>query len=207
MTREIIWLQVLFTHIPNAQLVPLQENNGYIPDDYMIKENYEHKLAEILNRLDANQKFPRKTLELDINHVIGSGNFGDVIRGHMQMNRVQVHVISDDMEPLDQSQFLKEFDQILNVSSHLRVLSFIGVCQTPDWLYLIFEDTPYTLKKRLVEARLPPDVNSHRFSAFSEEFVLRVLFEIADAMEYLSMQQVSLTKLLVHLTFEFAMVH
>lgn len=181
----------LFTHIPNVQLVPLQENNGYIPDDYMIKENYEHKLAEILNRLDANQKFPRKTLELDINHVIGTGNFGDVIRGHMQMNRVQVHVISDDMEPLDQSQFLKEFDQILNVASHRCVLNFIGVCQTPDWLYLIFEDTPYTLKKRLVEARLPPDVDPHRFSAFSEEFVLRVLFEIADAMEYLSMQQVS----------------
>lgn len=101
------------------------------------------------------------------------------------------HLFLDDMEPLDQTQFIKEFDQILNVTSHRNVLSFLGVCQTPDWLYVVFEDTPFTLKRRLIEARVPPNIDQYRFSAFSEEFVLRILYEISDALEYLSMQQVS----------------
>lgn len=94
------------------------------------------------------------------------------------------------MEPLDQSLFLKEFDQILRVPSHQYILNFMGICQTADWLYMIFEDTPYTLKRRLVEARVPTNIDAHRFSSFSEEFILQVLCEISDAFRFLSSHQV-----------------
>ncbi len=94
------------------------------------------------------------------------------------------------MEPLDQIQFLKDFAQIQRISSHQNVLGFMGICQTPDWLYIIFEETAMTLKKRLLDARVPPNFDPHRFSTLSEEFILRLLAELSDAMDYLSMHQV-----------------
>lgn len=168
----------------------IQENNGYIPDDYVKGANYTQRLDEILGQLDDDEHISRKRLELDVNTVIGTGNFGDLIRGQYRQERVQVHVISDDMEPLDQAQFLKDFEQILRVARHPNVLSFLGVCQTPDWLYVIFEDTPATVKRRMVEARVSPNMDQHRFSAVSEEFVLRLLGECCDALQYLQSQQV-----------------
>lgn len=97
---------------------------------------------------------------------------------------------ADDMEPLDQMQFLKDFAQIQKISSHQNVLSFLGICQTPDWLYIMFEETAMTLKKRLIDARVPPNFDPNRFSTLSEEFILRLLAELSDAMDYLSMHQV-----------------
>lgn len=96
------------------------------------------------------------------------------------------------MEIIDQSHFLKEFDQILRVTPHQNILNFLGVSQTADWLYLLFEDTPSTLKKRLVEARVAPNVNINRFSSFSEEFILHILLEISMAFEYLASHRVSI---------------
>lgn len=94
------------------------------------------------------------------------------------------------MEPLDQMQFLKDFAQIQRISSHRNVLSFLGVCQTPDWLYIMFDEATMTLKKRLIDARVTPNFDPHRFSTLSEEFILKLLAELSDAMDYLSMNQV-----------------
>ncbi|KAG4077505.1 hypothetical protein HA402_002932 [Bradysia odoriphaga] len=164
------------------------ENNGYIPDDYL-KGNFEQKLNDLLDRVPNAQKYPRNMLALDVNHIVGSGNYGDVIVGHLNRRRCQVHVVSDDMEPLDQMQFLKDFAQIQQISSHPNVLGFLGICQTPDWLYVMFEEATITLKKRLIDARVTPNFDPHRFSTLSEEFVLRLLAELSDAMDYLSMHQ------------------
>ena len=92
------------------------------------------------------------------------------------------------MEPLDQSQFLKELSQIQKFGSHVNVLNFYGICQTPDWLYLLFEHTPFTLKKKLVEARLPPNVN--RLTSFSEAYILQLMSSICSALEYLTLREV-----------------
>lgn len=108
------------------------------------------------------------------------------------------------MEPLDQMQFLKDFAQIQKISSHQNVLSFLGICQTPDWLYIMFEEAAMTLKKRLIDARVPPNFDPHRFSTLTEEFILRLLAELSDAMDYLSMHQVTFCfhwqQFCVHLT-------
>lgn len=95
------------------------------------------------------------------------------------------------MEPLDQMQFINEFTQIQKIGAHGNILNFYGVCQTPDWLYLLFEDIPLTLKKRLIDARTPPNINAERFSSISEKSVLQILCDISNAMEYLSMYEVS----------------
>lgn len=96
------------------------------------------------------------------------------------------------MEPLDQSQFLRDLVMVQKLSVHENVISFYGICQTADWLYLLFEDTPTTLKRTLIESRTPPNVNPHRFSSLPEQRVLVILHEIAVAMEYLTSEQVGL---------------
>lgn len=54
-----------------------------------------------------------------------------------------------------------------------------------------------TLKKRLIDARVTPNFDAHRFSTLSEEFILRLLAELSDAMDYLTMQQVGSRRFIV----------
>lgn len=95
------------------------------------------------------------------------------------------------MEPLDEIQFLKDLDTIRKFGPHKNVIEFYGVCQTANWLYLLFEYTPQTLKTLLIESRTPPTTNKQSFSSLSEAFVLRTIFELATAMEFLHSYKVS----------------
>lgn len=99
------------------------------------------------------------------------------------------------MEPLDQSQFLKDLAMVQKLPSHKNVIGFLGICQTADWLYLLFDDVPLTLKRQLIESRTPPNVNPRRFSSLSEQRILVILHELAVAMEYLSNEKVSRVEL------------
>lgn len=94
------------------------------------------------------------------------------------------------MEPLDQSQFLQDFAKIQRIGPHENILAFYGICQTADWLYLLFEDAQMTLKKLLIESRTPPNVNPTRFSSLSEKFILQIIFDLSAAMEYLAKEEV-----------------
>lgn len=122
---------------------------------------------------------------LDVNNVLANGQFGDVISGKVNNQPCQVHVVSDDMEPLDQSQFLRDLDTVRKFGPHKNVIDFYGVCQTANWLYLLFEHTPMSLKTMLIESRTPPTTNKYSFSSLSEAFILRTLYELSTAMEYL----------------------
>lgn len=124
-----------------------------------------------------------------MNKILATGQFGDVIRGKLNGELSQVHVISDDMEPLDKSDFLNDFSKILELQKHTSILNFHGICQTADWLYLLFEDAPIILKKALVESRTPPNVNPTRFSTFSEQRILEIILEIGKALEFLAQNQ------------------
>lgn len=128
-------------------------------------------------------------MTLDVNKVIANGQFGDVIQGKLNDKSCQVHVVSDDMEPLDQHQFLKDLSIIKQFGAHPNIIEFYGVCETANWLYLLFEDTPTTLKTLLIESRTPPTANPHSFSSISENFILQTLYELSTAMEYLSSYQ------------------
>lgn len=86
------------------------------------------------------------------------------------------------MEPNVQSQFLKEIGSVLRLMSHKNLVEFFGVCQSANWLYLLFEETYTSLKTVLVDSR----IETHQgFSSLSELFILQALCELSAAMEYI----------------------
>lgn len=96
------------------------------------------------------------------------------------------------MEPLDQAQFLKDLSSVKRFDVHDNIIEFYGICETDNWLYLLFEDTPRTLKTMLIESRTPPTTNPYSFSSLSEKYVLQTMYELSAAMEYLNKHQVDL---------------
>lgn len=178
------------------------ENNGFIGDELDVG-NFKQQLQALFDRIPSHQLVPRNTLSLDIDNILGTGRFGDVIHGNLlRMNGMnqgaagnssQIHVISDDMEGPDQVLFLKELDQLLRIQPHPLFMTLLGICSTPDWMYIIFEDTGRTLKRRLIESRLPMNVDPKRMTTLSEEFVVRVMSNIADALQYLAKNLVRLS--------------
>ncbi|XP_053684777.1 putative inactive tyrosine-protein kinase Wsck [Sabethes cyaneus] len=164
------------------------ENNGYLPDIYE-QRGFEAELTDIIESLPAHKKHGRKYLTLDIDNIIGSGNYGDVLKGSLQREGVdlpaQVHVISDDMDKTDQIGFLNEFRRFVQLESHANVLQLYGVCVTPDWCYVLVEDMQTTLKQTLLNARIPNNVNSPKFSTISEEIIINILCLVCDGMQFL----------------------
>lgn len=171
------------------------ENSGFIGDELGVGD-FKQQLQALFDRIPSHQLVARNTLSLDIDNILGTGRFGDVIHGNLlRANGVnqggQIHVISDDMEGPDQVLFLKELDQLLRIQPHPLFVNLLGICSTPDWMYVIFDDTGRTLKKRLIESRLPMDVDARRMTTLSEEFVVRIMSNIADALQYLAKNLVS----------------
>lgn len=94
------------------------------------------------------------------------------------------------MEKPEQQQFLTDCNSLIMSTPHKNLLDFHGVCLTADWMYIVIEDVTYNLKKKLLESgenNVPPG----RISSLTEEYILRVIWEIADVMEYLSSKKVS----------------
>lgn len=173
------------------------ENSGFIGDELGVGD-FKQQLQALFDRIPSHQLVARNSLSLDIDNILGTGRFGDVIHGNLlRMNQgslgnsSQIHVISEDMEAPDQVLFLKELDQLLRIQPHPLFMNLLGICSTPDWMYIIFEDTGRTLKKRLIESRLPMDVDPRRMTTLSEEFVVRIMSNIGDAMQYLAKSLVS----------------
>lgn len=176
------------------------ENSGFIGDDLGVGD-FKQQLQSLFDRIPSHQLVARNSLSLDIDNIMGTGRFGDVIHGNLLRvngvnqgslgNSSQIHVISEDMESPDQVLFLKELDQLLRIQPHPLFMTLLGICSTPDWMYIIFEDTGKTLKTRLVESRLPMDVDPRRMTTLSEEFVVRIMSNLADAMQYLAKSLVS----------------
>lgn len=176
------------------------ENNGFIGDE-LDAGDFKQQLQSLFDKIPSHQLVARNTLSLDIDNILGTGRFGDVIHGNLLRangpgqsavgNSSQIHVISEDMEAPDQVLFLKELDQLLRIQPHPLFMTLLGICSTPDWMYIIFEDTSRTLKKRLIESRLPMNANSQRMTTLSEEFVVRIMSNLADALQYLSKNLVS----------------
>uniref|UniRef100_A0A182PZM0 Tyrosine-protein kinase Wsck n=1 Tax=Anopheles farauti TaxID=69004 RepID=A0A182PZM0_9DIPT len=202
LTAAIILYVYLHLKTPNANTRPfgdhheltLQgpilevENSGFMPDIYE-QRGFEAELRDIIDGLDGTKNHARKYLSLDINRVLGSGKYGDVLLGALQRQDceqpAQVHVITDDMESVDQIAFLNEFRRLTTLDEHANVILFYGVCVTPDWCYLLFEQMQTTLKQTLLNARVPPSANSVKFSTISEEIVVNILCLVCDGMQFL----------------------
>lgn len=160
------------------------DNNGFIADVSGI--NFKEKLQEVLLSLDDDQKIVRKNLALDIDNILGIGSFGDVIRGQLNNAPSQVHVVSaDDMDPPIQMKFIWDLNNLLQFGFHKNMLPFMGICQTHDWFFVIFEDTPATLKQFLLTQRDDQNLANRRLTNFGEDQAMKLMFELSEAMEYL----------------------
>lgn len=167
-----------------------RENNAYVGDNFA-SGSFTENLALLVDKLDSNHKLQRRNLTLDIDHIIAKGSYGDVIQGNVTKNNisthVQVHIINDDMEKADQQSFLRDFNDLLEIRGHQCFLYFLGVCQTPDWFYLIFEQVEKTLKSFLLDARMTA---GDKYSSVSEEYILNLIGELCMAMEYLEKNKI-----------------
>ena len=174
------------------------DNNGFIADVSGI--NFKDKLQEVLLSLDDDQKIVRKNLSLDIDNILGIGSFGDVIRGQINGNaQCQVHVVSaDDMDPPIQMKFIRDMNNLLQFGFHKNMLGFLGICQTHDWFFVIFEDTPWTLKTFLLTMRDDQNLANRRLTNFSEDQALKLMFELSETMEYLQYNKMVLKNLNPH---------
>lgn len=163
------------------------DNNGFIgceSDNNGL--NFRDKLFGVLSELEPHQKISRKSLSLDIDDIMGIGNFGDVIKGQMNENAsaTQVHVISDDIDRHFQMKLLHDLQQVIS-TDHPNLLPFHGVCQTHDWFFIVFEDIPQTLKEFLVSQRV-----DHQRPNLSESVALQFMLELTSVLEYLKCNKV-----------------
>lgn len=174
------------------------DNNGFMADVSGI--NFKDKLQEVLLSLDEDQKIVRKNLSLDIDNILGIGSFGDVIKGQINGNvSCQVHVVSaDDMDPPVQIKFIRDLNNLLQFGFHKNMLSFLGICQTHDWLFVVFEDTPWTLKQFLLTMRDDQNLANRKLTNFSEEQAMKLMFELSEALEYLQYNKVVVKNLNPH---------
>lgn len=140
--------------------------------------------------MDLSKNFARNSLVLDVNNVIATGNYGDIITGKIQTKPCHVHIISDDMETYHQIQFLKDFAGLLRLNSHKNLMEFYGICKSNNWLYLLIEEGHTSMKTMLINSRMNA-ANSGSLTSLSELFMIQMLCELSSAMEYLHGQQVS----------------
>jgi len=117
-----------------------------------------------------------------------------VLNNSHTMYFIILFFITDDMERQHQITFLSELDQLTKLPQHYNLLEFYGLCQTPDWFYIVYEDLKITLKYKLLESRqttdnnlIGNDINTIlKFSTLNEWEILKYCSDIADAMDYLS---------------------
>lgn len=166
------------------------DNNGFISDVSGV--NFKEKLQETLMNLDEDQKILRKNLSLDIDNILAIGDFGDVIKGQLNGTApTQVHVVSaDDMDPPIQIKFIRDMNNLLQFGFHKNLLGFMGICQTHDWFFVVFEDTPATLKQFLVAQRDDQNINGRRLTNFSEELAVKFMLELSETFEYLKYNKI-----------------
>lgn len=168
------------------------DNNGFISDVSGI--NFKERLQEVLLSLDDDQKIVRKNLSLDIDNIIGIGSFGDVIRGRLNSNvTCQIHVISaDDLDPPVQTKIIRDLNSLLQFGFHRNMLTFMGICQTHDWFFVVFEDTPVTLKQFLLSSRQETSnqLASQRATNLGENELIRLMYELSETMEYLQYNKI-----------------
>ncbi|XP_055919435.1 putative inactive tyrosine-protein kinase Wsck isoform X2 [Eupeodes corollae] len=170
------------------------ENDGFVGDGGR-KGTFKEQLNALVENVDNTQRLPRNAIRMNIDDIIADGRFGEVITGKLytstEAHDCQVHIISDDMNQETQSQFLKDFENIIRLMPHEKFLHFYGITASVDWFYLIFENNQKTLKSRLIESRIPLANQSTTFCTLSEEFILQWIYEIAMAMEYLEVNKVA----------------
>lgn len=152
---------------------------------------FDDKLNGILDQIDSDKNHAKSSLALDVNNLIATGHYGDIIGGRLQTKPTHVHVISDDMETFHQIQFLKDLAALVRLNPHKNLIEFYGICKSNNFgCYLLFEDVGKSLKTLLIDSRMQA-ANSNSLTSLSELDVIKMLCELSSAMEFLHKQKVN----------------
>lgn len=168
------------------------ENTGFIPDEEERVDHYVNLKRQLWN-------IPRNFLEVDNTSIVGVGNFGQFVRGRVQhqgmLKPSLVQTINDgDLTKSDKKTMLGELDMLIKSNGHENIIALIGICELPDTLYVVLEDTRHTLKELLLSSR-HRDFQTNKFSLVSENKILQISVAIAKGMEYLCSKKILHKKL------------
>lgn len=176
-----------------SQTMPLSgpcieiENSGFIPDEEDRVDHYVNLKRQLWN-------IPRNFLEVDTGTVVGMGSFGQFVRGRVQhqgsYRSSLVQAVPDgELSRTDRKLMLNELDLLIKSNDHENIVALIGICEIPDTLYVVLEDTRHSLKELLLSSR-HRDIPNNKFSLINEQTILKLALDICKGMEYLSNKRV-----------------
>ncbi|XP_042877547.1 putative tyrosine-protein kinase Wsck [Penaeus japonicus] len=132
---------------------------------------------------------------------IGTGKFGDVIKGIVinkgNQANVLVHRIADDnLDKNSKSQMLREFDAHVRIGKNPHVISLVGLMEEFNVISVAFEYETSTLKSHLVGSRAVQHYpvyaeKNRRFSTLPEGQALEILLGVARGMNHLASLRVT----------------
>ncbi|KAL7299942.1 hypothetical protein TKK_0007261 [Trichogramma kaykai] len=167
--------------LPEQQELSLQgpsfevDNMAYIPEDIPERVNHYQELKSKV------WSIPLNALNCDVNPT-KRFRFGTIHSGTVQKDNFNIPVsilkISDtQLRNSEKRKMLRELDTCIKSGSYKYLSSLVGNCETPDTLYVAFEQPTQCLKMRLLAARS----GDH----FPHEYILKIGACIADALRYL----------------------
>ncbi|GLG99272.1 Putative tyrosine-protein kinase Wsck [Gryllus bimaculatus] len=177
------------------------ESSGYIHNAY-VPEEIEERVDHYKTLKEKVWNIPRNFLDIQ-NHILGIGRYGNVMRGTVQQRGfpvpVAVHVIPDgEMIPAEKHSMLQDLGVLIRSAGGdtPNVIQLVGICESPETLYVMVEHHPASLKDLLLESRSlnhtpsGEDSEIHKVCSLPERQLLETAAGIARAMDYLSRQKI-----------------
>ncbi|XP_049953993.1 putative inactive tyrosine-protein kinase Wsck [Schistocerca serialis cubense] len=165
-------------------------HNGYVPEEEEERPNHYEKLKQQVWNI------PRNFLEVKTD-VLGSGTYGHVVKGTVQQRGfpvpVAIHAIDDvSLEGGLRKNMLKDLDVLIRVGTNLNVVHLVGLCETPEMLFVVLEHHPASLKDILLESRQQQHLEKaqSRICSLPEQHILEVIVGIAHAMDHLTSRKI-----------------
>lgn len=163
------------------------ENTGFIPDEEERADHYITLKRQLWN-------IPRNFLEVDNTSMARMGSFGPFVRGRVQhqgmLKPSLVQTISDEeFSRSEKKTMLNELDMLIKSNGHENIIGLIGICELPNTLYVVLEDSRHNLKELLLSSR-HRDFQTNKFSLISEIKLLQIATAISSGMEFLCSKKI-----------------
>ncbi|KAL0868824.1 hypothetical protein ABMA27_007185 [Loxostege sticticalis] len=163
------------------------ENSGFLIDEDERVDYYSNLKRKLWN-------IPRNLIDIDISCVVGLGSYGKFTKAKVQQHGAQtpglVQIVADrELERPDKKLMLQELDLLIKSSEHENVVSLLGICETNTTLFVVLQDSKYSLKEMLLQSR-HRDLQNNKFCLITEDKLLQICVDVAHGMEYLHSRKI-----------------